>query len=203
MTGVEEEITEIEQVLASAPDTYFGDQAMQERYSALLQAQESGTAAPAIDRHSVRRAEIEKEMARPQSVSRYWHDASMREEYQRLLEGRPPPSVAADAPEDHGEVTLADQLGISAEAVEDMASRIESAGLDQFPDLDLSFEGLSDECQASVVRLLANPGILRSAEETAVFLGSLSEEAFAELMHFEQNMAPEEHRALRHACLLD
>ncbi len=183
---IDTEIAEIEDSMSDDFAGYQGDTAKQERYGALLAAQEAGTAAPAKpSADAVRKGELEALMKDDRSV--YWTGSQsdrLQNEYRGLLEAEDKPAspardeatgryVAVTEPavadaltaiEASGDVgrEWAAELGGGAKASkalevgEDQRLELLAAMGDSAGDVQQSFEGLDNNVQMAIYRELSN-----------------------------------------------
>ena len=205
MSDLDSEIAELEASMAEDIDGYFKDEAAQARYAALIEARETGSAAPVSDRNAARRAELEDMMRQSANTSPYWHSEELQREYAALLEA-PPSAFDAVGEVDRGtgERTVGDVLGLDADGAQEMAARIERAfeGIDT-TDLDTAWCGLSERAQWGLLKVLADPpSVLRDQSTVDAFADWIGTGPFEEILAFEAGMSPEERAALRRACLL-
>jgi hypothetical protein len=141
------EISEIKEVIRSDPNAYYGDQRLQTRYSALLEARRAGSPAPPISAAAGELAEMKKLVAVQDSA--YWEGPraqQLQARYAELLDQRDGRAHNAGPA-----VPRADRK-VSQQTLDIIQRRAESivAAVDDPEGFEDSFYRLPDAVQAAV-----------------------------------------------------
>jgi len=91
-TSADGRLAEIQRLMASDPDKYWQDPAMQAEFAKLVEAKEAGTPAPAAP--NPRRAAIERMMA--QTPDAYWGNPEIQNEFAAIVAAETPAQEAAE-----------------------------------------------------------------------------------------------------------